>query len=180
MKKLKAICEDILERKNVLTNSQFWLALIIVILGLLLALGSYLDMIEIIEFRIAQYTLHHWFTITGTFFIAVFTPIFYFFKRRYINRYKAILSAHVFGNLIAFVLITIHFAHQIGRPAQFYPDLGTGIVLYPAVILLVISGFSNRFNLFKGKRYFSFLHKSVPIMFYFVIVVHLLHGLRII
>jgi len=170
----------IMSKKSVLTNLQFWLALIGVFLALLLALASYYDLIEIIEIRISQYTLHHWFTITGTLWIALFTPIYYFIKRKYISRFKGILFTHVFSNLIALTLISIHFAHQIGRPARFYPDLGTGIVLYPTVILLVITGFLRRFNLFGGRRYVFFLHKSLTVTFYFVVIVHLLHGFRII
>ncbi len=170
-----------MSKRSVLTNLQFWLVIIILVLALLSALASYYDLInEIIEIRIGQYTLHHWFTITGTLWIALFTPIYYFIKRKYINRLKGILFTHVFSNLIALTLISIHFAHQIGRPAQFYPDLGTGIVLYPTVILLVITGFLRRFNLFKGRNYVFFLHKSLTVTFYFVIIVHMLHGFRII
>ncbi len=169
-----------MSKKGVLTNGQFWLSLIILILAILLASASYYDLInEIIDIRIIQYTLHHWFSIIGTLIIAVFTPIYYFTKHRYIRRLKVLLFTHVFINLISFALISIHFAHQIARPAQFYPDLGTGIVLYPTVILLVLTGFFRRFNIFKGRRYF-FLHRSLTITFYFVIVVHLLHGFRII
>ncbi|MCZ2808039.1 MAG: hypothetical protein O2V44_01635 [Candidatus Bathyarchaeota archaeon] len=166
-------------RKSVLTNMQFWLSVIIVVIAISLASAIYLDLLDT-HFKIGQYYLHHWFSLTGTFFIAFFTPAYYYLKRRYINRFKAILFTHVFGNLIAFMLISIHFAHQIGRPARFYPDLGTGVVLYPAVIVLVITGFLTRFNLVKSAHYLRFLHKSVTVTFYFVIAIHLLHGFGII
>ena len=170
-----------MSKKSVLTNFQFWLALLIVFLAIFLALASYSDLLnEITEIRISQYTLHHWFTIAGTLWIAIFTPIYYFMKRKYIGRFRGILFTHVFSNLISLTLISIHFAHQLGRPAQFYPDLGTGIVLYQTVILLVFSGFLRRFNLFGGRNYVFFLHKSLTVTFYFVIIVHLLHGFGII
>ena len=164
-----------------LASLQFWVSLLIIILTVVLALGSYFDLFnEIIEIRISSLTLHHWLTIGGTLFIAIFTPIYYLAKRRYLNSYKTIVSAHVFGNLIAIVLISIHFAHQLGRPAEFYPDLATGIILYPVVILLLLTGFPMRFNLLKDWKYTSFLHKSLTVTFYLAIVVHMLHGFRII
>jgi len=92
---------------------QFWLSVIIVVIAISLASAIYLDLLDT-HFKIGQYYLHHWFSLTGTFFIAFFTPAYYYLKRRYINRFKAILFTHVFGNLIAFMLISIHFAHQIG------------------------------------------------------------------
>lgn len=170
-----------MSNRKVLTSIQFWLSLIIVILTVLLALGSYFDLYnEIIEIRISSLTLHHWFTIGGTLFIAIFTPIYYFAKRRYLNSYKTIVSTHAFSNMIAIALISIHFAHQIARPAQFYPDLATGIILYPTVILLLLTGFPMRFKLLKDWKYIGFLHKSLTVTFYLAIVVHILHGFRII
>lgn len=164
-----------MSRKSNLVSLQLWLSVIIIVLATLFASAIYLDLLDT-HFKIGEYYLHHWFSLTGTFFIALFTPAYYFLKRRYINQFKTLLLTHVFGNLIAFLLISIHFAHQIGRPAQFYPDLGTGIVLYPSVILLVITGFLTRFNLIKKAKYMRFLHKSVTITFYLVIIVHLLHA----
>jgi len=167
--------------RKVLNSLEFWLSLIIVILIVLLALGSYFDLYnEITEIRIGGLTLHHWFTIGGTLFIAIFTPIYYFAKRRYLNIYKTIVSTHVFGNMIAIALISIHFAHQMGRPEQFYPDLATGIILYPTVILQFLTGFTMKFKLIKDWKYTSFLHKSLTVTFYLAIVVHILHGFRII
>lgn len=164
-----------MSRKSNLISVQFWLAVIIIAVTISLASAVYLDLLDT-HFKIGEYYLHHWFSLTGTFFIALFTPAYYLLKRKYIKRFKALLLTHVFGNLIAFLLISIHFAHQIGRPARFYPDLGTGIVLYPSVILLVITGFLTRFNLIKRAKYMRFLHRSVTVTFYFVIIVHLLHG----
>jgi len=164
-----------MSKKSNLFSVQLWLAVITVIVAFLLGSLIYLDLLNT-HFKIGEYFLHHWFSLTGTFFIALFTPIYYFLKRAYVTRFKALLVTHVFGNLISFLLISVHFAHQIGRPAQFYPDLGTGIVLYPSVILLVITGFLLRFKPTKRARSLRFLHKSVTVTFYFVIVVHLLHG----
>ena len=158
-----------------LFSVQLWLSVTIIVVAILLASLTYLDLLDT-HFKIGEYFLHHWFSLTGTFFIALFTPAYYFLKRMYVTRFKALLLGHVFGNLISFLLISVHFAHQIGRPAQFYPDLGTGIALYPAVILLVITGFLMRFKPTKRAKHLRFLHKSVTVTFYLVIIVHLLHG----
>ena len=37
------------------------------------------------------------------------------------------------------MLISIHYAQQVGRPAAFYPDLGTGLALYIVMVTLVIA-----------------------------------------
>lgn len=88
----------------------------------------------------------------------------------------------MYGNLFAFMLISIHFAGQISRPAKRYPDLGTGIALYAAMTLLVGTGISQRFHLIpkiKPQTY-RFLHTGAAVTFYLIIVIHILHGLGII
>jgi len=75
------------------------------------------------------------------------------------------------------MFVSIHFTQQISRPPQAFPQLGTGIVLYAAMILLVLTGFFLRF---KPVRYSRVLHTSVAVSFYLIIVVHVLHGLGII
>jgi DMSO/TMAO reductase YedYZ heme-binding membrane subunit len=80
--------------------------------------------------------------------------------------------------MLSFLLISIHFWGQLGRPAQFYPDLGTGIVLYIVMVLLVWTGFSERFQILpKLGRKWKFLHINMATAFYLVILVHILHGL---
>jgi hypothetical protein len=126
---------------------------------------------------IEQFYIHHWLSWAGTLFIAFFTPVYHFLKRRYPKRYGALRAAHVFGNLLAVMFVSIHFTQQISRPPQAFPQLGTGIVLYAAMILLVLTGFFLRF---KPVRYSRVLHTSVAVSFYLIIVVHVLHGLGII
>jgi len=92
-----------------------------------------------------------------------------------------ILNIHNVGNLVAFMLISMHFAQQIGRPAQFYPDLGTGLALYILVCLMVISGFVMRFNLVKqSSKTWRFIHTSLVLPFYILILIHVLHNVGII
>ena len=55
------------------------------------------------------------------------------------------------------------------------------MTLYAALILLVSTGFFQRFRLGRRlSRYWRFVHVSVTMSFYIIILVHVLHGLGII
>ncbi len=85
------------------------------------------------------------------------------------------LNVHVTGNLLAVLLVSIHFAHQVTRPASAYPDLGTGIVLYTSMILLVASGLVLVSGI--SQKYFKqirFLHTAYATTFYTVIIIHIM------
>lgn len=62
-------------------------------------------------------------------------------KKRNPETTGKLLKLHTYGNVVSFGLISIHFAQQISRPAQFFPSLQTGLALYPIAVLLVASGF---------------------------------------
>jgi hypothetical protein len=85
----------------------------------------------------------------------------------------------VFGNLSAFILVSIHFSSQISRPAAFYPDLGTGLALFVSMILLVATGFSQRFGIVKNVKPQTnrVIHVGLALSFYIVIGIHILHGI---
>ena len=88
----------------------------------------------------------------------------------------------MFGNLLSFLIVSLHFAGQVGRPADSYPTFGTGLALYIGMVLSVTTGFALRFRVFKG---FSpatnrFVHAGLAFAFYIIIFVHILHGLNII
>ena len=81
---------------------------------------------------------------------------------------------------MAFLLISLHFAGQVGRPTL--PEFGTGLALYIAMVLQVATGLAYRFN---EKRFLKpmtnrFLHVGLALVFYIVIIIHILHGLNII
>jgi hypothetical protein len=78
------------------------------------------------------------------------------------------------------MLISIHFASQISRPAQFYPDLGTGLTLYTFLVILVTTGFLQRFALItRYRKTWRFLHISSVVALLVIIVIHILHGINI-
>jgi hypothetical protein len=165
-----------LENSRLRTVS-FWLALLIVGVTIILMVAVYFRVLQL-HVLVEGYNIHHWLSWIGTFFIAFFTPAYYIAKRRYPQRYQTLLKAHVFGNLISVMFVSIHFTQQISRPPQSYPELGTGIVLYTAMILLILTGFFLRFQAVKNlTRNWRFIHTSVAVTFYLIILVHVLHGL---
>lgn len=121
----------------------------------------------------------------GVLFIAFYTPIYYTLKRRNPALVKTLIKVHVFVNLIAVMLVSIHFAQQLGRPPQFYPELGTGVTLYIAMFILVATGFLHRFQILNRLGIRSevlphqnrFVHIAVTLSFYITIIVHVLRNL---
>jgi hypothetical protein len=137
-------------------------------------------------FFVGPLRFSHWMGIIGPLFVAIYTPIFYVLRRRYPKRLKLLLNIHVFGFLISFMFISIHFAGQIGRPQQFYPELGEGIALFIIMVLLVATGFIHRFQIIpkKAGKYYKphfnrYYHVSITTAFYIVIIVHALINVEI-
>jgi len=126
----------------------------------------------------ATHSLTHWIGWIGALYIVFATPLLPIIKRKASIHYKTTLNIHVLGNLIAVLLVSIHFAHQVTRPASAYPDLGTGIILYAAMILLVATGAILTSGIGKSYgRQIRFLHPAVALTFYLVIVMHIIHGI---
>ena len=166
--------------KSRLRNASLWLALLIVAVTVILMVAVYFRVLRL-HVLIGEFNIHHWFSWTGTLFIAFFTPAYYLLKRRYPQKIRTLLQAHVFGSLLSVMFVSIHFIQEMSRPAQAFPQLGTGIVLYPAMILLTMTGFFLRFHAAKNlTRQWRFIHTSVAVSFYLIILVHVLHGLEII
>jgi hypothetical protein len=144
--------------------------------------------LRIYRFPFVQYTflgathsLTHWIGWIGTIYLFIASPALPIIKRKAPSRYKNTLGIHMIGNLIAVLLVSIHFAQQVTRPATAFPQLGTGVVLYAAMILLVSTGLARYSGIIKHHaRRVNFLHASFTVMFYFVIIVHILHGISII
>jgi len=161
-------------------NREFWLALVIILATACLMIADNFGWVNF-GFFVGPFRLNHWFVWIGTLYIALAVPIVATSKRRRPNMYQSLLRIHVFGNLLAFLLISLHFAGQIGRSAAFYPDLSTGLVLYTAMVLLVATGFAQRFHLMPRIRpqTYRFAHTGSTVAFYLTIIVHILHGLGI-
>ncbi len=153
------------------------LALLLVLVSLILMGLIYFDLISV-GFVVGSYRFHHWAVIIGAFYIAVVTPFFVILKRSKPESLKNLYRFHVFGNLLAFLLVSVHFAGQLSRPLEFYPDLGAGVGLYVAMAVLVFTGFFLRYSLVSGgsRRLLRVVHVLAVVCFYLVIVFHALHG----
>jgi len=161
----------------------FLLATTIIIITVILSFLTY-NRTMILSFLISPFRFSHWLSIVGTVYIAAATPIFVILKRSPNANWLRLTRFHLFGNLIFFGLISIHFAAQLGRTGANYPDLGTGLAMFVAMALQVTLGFTQRFRSQKApfSKLFNFntnkfIHASLVMVFYLVIVFHVLHGL---
>ena len=161
-------------------DSEFLLALSIVIVTAFFMVVTYLHWINL-SFFVGPLRFTHWLAIIGTSYIAIDTPAFVVLKRFYPEKFKGLLRYHIFGNLLFFTLISIHIAGQLGRSVAFYPILGTGLAIYIAMTLEVISGFAERFPLIKqiDHKTNKFIHASLVMVFFLVIIFHVLTALGI-
>jgi hypothetical protein len=163
-----------------LKDPSFLLAMVILLASLYFSLATTFRWLDI-RFRIGPYFVTHWLSWIGTLFIAVYTPLYYIVKRSRPEILNYLIPIHMFGNLVSFMFISMHFFQQITRPPQFYPDLGTGVALYLVMVILVSSGFLHRFQLLRSSvpHQNRFLHVSITSAFYIVIGIHILQGIGI-
>ena len=149
-------------------DPEFLLALLIVIVAALLMVATYMHWINT-SFFVGPLRFTHLLAIIGTSYLAIDTPAFVVLKRFYPEKFKQLLRYHIFGNLLFFTLISIHFASQVSRPAAFYPTLATGLAIYIAMTIEVISGFAERFPLIKqiDHKTNQFIHASLVMVFFF-------------
>jgi hypothetical protein len=163
---------------KILRSLEFWVALSLIIATVCLMVADKLGWIHL-GFFIGPFRANHWFVWIGTLYIAFTVPIIAMLKRRYRSKFLALFRVHVFGNLLAFLLVSLHFMGQINRPTEFYPDLGTGLTLYISMLLLVATGFTHRFRLIPQikSQTRKFVHVGLSFSFYMIIGIHILHGL---
>ena len=161
-----------------LKKAELLVASLLIVAAVFFFVAAYLDWIDF-GIVIGSYRANHWLVWIGTLYIAFAVPVYSIFKRRYASAIGRLLGFHVFGNLTAFILISIHFSSQISRPAAFYPDLGTGLALFISMVLLVATGFSQRFGIVKISKPQTkrLIHVGFALSFYLIIGIHILHGL---
>ena len=158
-------------------NIELLIASLIIVVTLFLMVADNLRVIHFGYF-VGPLRANHWFVLLGTFYVAITVPLIAKLKQKYSSKFLTLFRLHVFGNLLAFVLISLHFAGQVSRPAAFYPDLGTGLTLYIIMMLLVATGFTHRFNLIPKikSQTRKYVHVGLSFSFYIVIIIHTLHG----
>lgn len=164
-------------RKPLVLSAVAIIVVIIVVVALIFLRVFRIPFFEISVFGISHSAVH-WIGWAGTLYIAFATPVYPVVKRRHPHSIGKALYLHVVGNLLAVLLVSIHFAHQVTRSASSYPDLGTGVVLYAAMVLLVSSGFVLVSGVGKKLvRQIRFLHPAFALTFYTVIIMHIIHGI---
>ena len=166
---------------TILKSKEFWAAISIIIATILLMIA---DNINLINFglTVGPFRANHWFVWIGTLYIAAVVPVIAILKKRKPNRYMTLFRIHIFGNLLAFLLVSLHFVGQISRPPTAYPELGTGLALYIIMVLLVATGFTHRFQLIPQVKSTTrkFIHVALTFSFYIIIIIHILHGIGVI
>lgn len=175
-----------MERPSVFKDPNLWGASVIILITIILSIATFFRWFSL-RFQVGPFSFTHWLGWIGALFIAFYTPIYYVLKRRNPKLVKTLIKIHVFGNLLGVMLISIHYAQQMGRPAEFYPELGTGLTLYIVMFILVATGFLHRFGVLdKLGRYRiflphqnRFLHIAITLTFYIVILVHILRNVGI-
>ena len=167
-------------KKSIFKNPVFWYALAVILATILLMVLVNLNRLNFIYSTIAPWTVVHWVGWLGAGFIAVYTPIYYYMKRRSPTNLRTLLRIHVYGNLLAFMFISIHFAEHVRRYIQVSPFFGSGLPLYTAVVLLVATGLMQRLQLVRSwMKSERFVHVSMALAFYLIVVFHVLRNLRI-
>jgi hypothetical protein len=162
-------------------NWELWVSAITVLLIVFLMIAYYNRWFSLAD-RVGPFRLIHYVAFAGTLYIAIGVILFAALKRRNPTKYRVLLRVHALGNLFSFLLISLHFAGQVGRPADFYPIFGTGLALYIGMIALVGTGLTLRFSMFRRFSPASnrFVHAGLAFAFYLIIIFHILHGLNII
>jgi hypothetical protein len=160
----------------------FWIALTIIAVSAIAVYIVYLRIARIPFFTInvlgVENSPVHWVGWVGSLIILVTTTSYSLRKRALHKASGRLLKFHAFGNLFGFLLVSIHFAHQVTRPASNYPVLGTGIVLYSAMLILVLTGFTAFFQVKPAwVKYYKFLHPAAAFTLFMVIIVHIIHGI---
>ena len=161
-------------------NSAFWLALVILLVTVFVSVVAYVRWYTL-GFFVGSLFFVHWLSLAATTFIVLLVPIYYVLKRRSPQRIRILLKIHVFGNLFAFLLVSIHFAQNTGRLSGFYLRLGEGFVLFSVLCLIVATGMLERFG---GKnkivRYTRPIHRYAVAVLYLVMILHVIQALNII
>jgi hypothetical protein len=159
-----------------LRELDLWGALVIILFTVVLSSFVIVDRSSF-SFSLGSDLFTHWAAWIGGFWIAVVAPIYIVLKHYRPSRIKAWIRLHMFGNLFAFMLISVHFWYWV----TFVSFMGTGFALFAATFTIVVAGFLYRFNIVQGAtKAIRFLHISMTTAFYLILTIHILsHMIRL-
>ena len=161
-------------------NSDFWASLLVLLVTVILSVVAYVNWFSL-SFFVGDLFFVHWLGLAATVFIAALVPVYYVLKRKSPKNIRTLLRLHVFGNLLSFLLVSIHFAQNTGRISGFYPRLEDGFILFLVLSLIVITGVLERFRVRpKLVKYTKPIHRYAVLIFFLVMTVHVLQGFNLI
>jgi hypothetical protein len=159
-------------------KTELWASLIILLVAAVFSIVAFVDWYSL-SFFVGSLFFVHWLGIGATLFIAVMIPVYYVLKRKRPRTLKTMLKVHVFGNLVSFMLVAVHFAQNTGRLSGEYTRLNFGFVLFLVLAAIVATGMLERFG-HKLARHTRPIHRYAVVLFYIVVVIHALQGFSII
>jgi hypothetical protein len=155
-------------------NIRIFLSFTAVAVGLVLALLSYLGLIPL-GYKLGPYWLNHWLGWFSMGLIIIYVPIFVILKKRNPKIYHKLMKVHEVGFIIAFILVSLHIGAQIRR--VFPPEIGTGIAAYVSLLALVVTGIMRKNQILATRMgTLRFLHMSMAVSFFLVIVFHVIRA----
>ena len=158
-------------------NRHIWAAILMLLAATGIVVITYMRLYPV-EAYIGPLQVYHWAGVSGLSIIGVFVPIYSVLKRHYPKTRRSLFDIHMYVNLFAFELVSLHF----GILGQIKPqtDTGTGFLLYSVIALLVFTGILRRFQFARSKmQIWRFLHVSLTLSFYIIGINHILGALEI-
>ncbi len=159
---------------------EFWLTVTLLLATLISSIIAYFFWYNL-TFFVGPYLFIHWLGLTATIFIVVSIPIHYVLKRSRPQHAKLILKFHVLGNLSSFLIISLHFAQNIGRLSLSLERLGDGVALYLFLFIIMATGVLERYQT-RGRlsRYTKIIHRYTVLVLYLIALIHILDGFNFI
>jgi hypothetical protein len=155
-------------------KTQYRIAIGLLLLTLLASVGTYLRWWGLF-IPVGPFVVSHWVSIIGGGYLLVFIPVYVILKRRMPQYRGTLLKVHVFGNLLAFALIATHFSQHLGRVPL--PALGTGLAAAILVVLIIATGFVQRFGLLaKLRPSWRAIHVGLSLLMFAIVIVHALRN----
>ncbi len=152
-------------------KAQFRIATGLLLLTVLISLGTYQGWWNL-HVPAGPLSLIHWLGVIGGAYLLILVPVYSYLKRRTPQRRGTLLKVHVFGNLLAFLLVSVHVADHLGGHA---PAPGTGLASAILMVAIVAFGFMLRFGL--GPRHresWRVLHVGLSASLLVVVGIHTL------
>lgn len=157
-------------------KTQKTITILLLAVTILLAIGTYLRVLDL-HFLVGNYYFHHWIAIIGGAYLVISTALFAYFKHYSKMKKGSLLKFHTTGNLLAVMLIAIHFGQHLGRPAEFAPDLRAGLATFLLLVIALAAGILMFFGIAPQKRGSWYLiHAGFALSLFIVVLIHALNN----